>query len=84
MKIVLETPRLFLREITVEDAESVYLLNHDPDVIKYTGDNAFESIEAAKSFINNYDQYKKYGFGRWAVIEKLTSNFIGWKKTVSI
>lgn len=72
---ILETNRLFLREITPDDAETAYLLNLDPEVIKYTGDEPFTSIEEARKFLENYDHYRKYGFGRWAVINKSTEEF---------
>ncbi len=75
---ILETERLFLRELTINDAETVYLLNLDKDVIKYTGDNSFDSVESARQFLTNYDHYKKYGFGRWAVINKPDNEFLGW------
>ena len=75
---ILETERLFLREITVNDAETAYLLNLDTDVIKYTGDKSFDSIESARQFLISYDHYKKYGFGRWAVIRKQDREFLGW------
>ena len=75
---ILETDRLYLRELIIADAESMYLLNLDLDVLKYTGDIPFESIEQAKQFLKNYDHYKKYNFGRWAVIDKKTKDFIGW------
>ena len=78
MKQVLETERLILREHTVDDAENVYNLNLDPEVIKYTGDVAFLRIEEARDFLNNYNHYNKYGFGRWAVIEKATNEYLGW------
>ncbi len=78
MRMMIETTRLLLREMTVDDAENTYLLNLDPDVIKYTGDKPFESIEAAAKFLQGYDHYKIYGFGRWAVVEKSTNNFLGW------
>ena len=55
---ILETDRLYLREMTITDAENAYLLNLDPDVIKYTGDEPFESVENAKMFLANYDHYK--------------------------
>lgn len=77
MKIT-ETERTYLREITKEDAENAYLLNLDPEVIKYTGDVSFESIEEARTFLEGYDHYKKYGFGRWAVIRKSDHRFLGW------
>jgi [ribosomal protein S5]-alanine N-acetyltransferase len=75
---ILETTRLFLREFTTDDAESFYLLNLDPDVVKYTGDPPFQSVEDAMIFLKNYDQYKKYKVGRWAVINKADDEFLGW------
>ena len=78
MKIITTTTRLYLREKTADDAENAYLLNLDPDVIKYTGDPPFESIEAARIFLQNYNHYTKYGFGRWAVIDKENDEYLGW------
>ena len=75
---ILETPRLLLREFRIDDAENAYLLNLDEEVIKYTGDKSFISIEEAKSFLANYNDYKKNGFGRWAVINKVDNEFLGW------
>ena len=56
---ILETERLYLREMTLEDAENLYLLNLDSEVIRYTGDKTFENIENAKMFLEGYDHYKK-------------------------
>ncbi len=75
---VLETKRLYLRRMTVEDAENAYLLNLDPEVIQYTGDDSFESIEVAREFLMNYRHYDEYDFGRWAVIAKDSDEFLGW------
>lgn len=76
--IVLQTERLYLREMTSQDAEMAYLLNSDPEVLKYTGDKAFESVEDARVFLENYAHFKMYGFGRWAVIQKSNNEFLGW------
>lgn len=76
MTKILETPRLYLREMTPEDAESAYLLNLDPEVICYTGDDPFESIEEAREFLGKYESYKNYGFGRWGVILKETDEYL--------
>lgn len=78
MKVVLETERLLLREFILEDAQSMFDLNSDPEVIKYTGDPPFESVEQAKAFLQNYRDYKKNGFGRWAMISQADNEFIGW------
>ena len=78
MKKIIETNRLYLRELTGADIENFYLLNADKDVIKYTGDKAFDSIKDAKSFLENYNPYQEYGYGRWAVIAKSNEEFLGW------
>ncbi len=76
--MIVETERLYLREMVPEDAENAYLLNLDPEVVRYTGDEPFSSIEEARTFLQNYDHYRKYGFGRWAVIRKSDGEFLGW------
>lgn len=75
---ILETPRLVLREMTPDDAEAAFLLNSDPEVLRYTGDEPFESIQEARDFLEKYPSYKTYGFGRWAVILKDTGDYVGW------
>lgn len=70
---VLESPRLVMRPIDVDngDAEAMFALNADPDVVRYTGDGPFASIEAARAFVAAYkDVYAREGFGRWAVVPK--------------
>lgn len=76
--IIIETSRLVLREFELVDAQPMYDLNSDPEVIRYTGDPPFYNVEAAKQFISQYDHYERHGFGRWAVVLKDTGAFIGW------
>ena len=78
MKKILETKRTYLREFLPNDARWFYELNLDPEVVKYTGDPPFESVEQASEFIDNYNQYKVNGYGRWAVCLKQTHEFIGF------
>lgn len=78
MKEILKTERLLLRELNPDDAENFYKLNLNPNVIKYTGNSAFKDIDEAREFLENYQDYKLNGFGRWAVIEKSTNEFLGW------
>lgn len=74
----IETERTFLRQLSTDDASDFYKLNLDEDVLKYTGDKPFANEQAAFDFIQNYDQYKKYGVGRLAVIDKANHDFLGW------
>ena len=78
MKIIGETDRVYLRETSVVDAEFFFDLNNDPEVIKFTGDGAFESVEAARDFLSRYDQFEKYQMGRWAVVSKENEEVLGW------
>ena len=75
---ILETERLRLREMTADDAEFGYLLNLDEEVVRYTGDTAFESVEEARFFMQKYDSYQKFGYGRWGCELKATGELVGW------
>lgn len=78
IKYIFETDRLYLREFIFEDGFHFFHLNNDPDVIKFTGNKPFESLDEANLFIKNYSNYKKNGYGRWAVCLKETNEFLGW------
>jgi ribosomal-protein-alanine N-acetyltransferase len=74
--IVIRTARLTLRNFDPADAADMFEMNSDPAVIKYTGDDPFDSVEAARKFINGYEAYKKYGCGRWTVL--FGGTYAGW------
>jgi ribosomal-protein-alanine N-acetyltransferase len=78
METILETNRLRLRELTLSDAQNFFQLNLDPDVLRYTGDVAFENTKASETFLRNYADYQTNGYGRWAVIDKSSGEFLGW------
>lgn len=78
VKIILNTARCYLREITPDDALIAYELNADPQVIQYTGDEAFDDVATARQFLTQYDHYRRYGFGRWGVIRRDDEAFLGW------
>lgn len=78
MKIILETERLYLREFIKSDGFHFFHLNNDPDVLKYTGNDPFKTLDEATKFIENYPDYKRNGFGRWAVCSKENDVFLGW------
>lgn len=73
-----ETERLHLRKFLETDAGSLYELNRDPEVMKYTGDTAFASETDAREFLQRYNSYALHGYGRWAVTLRPTGKFIGW------
>lgn len=79
MKLITKTNRLYLRELTIDDAIHFFEMNNDDTVIRYTGDVPFASIDAAKTFLDAYQvNYRDYKMGRWAVCLNTTNEMIGW------
>lgn len=75
----LETNRLIMRPFEETDAEGLFLLDSNPEVMKYVGGVVSTEIEQSQQmieFIQN--QYKENGVGRLAVIEKSSNILIGW------
>ena len=70
--------RIYLREMSADDAAQVYELNNDPEVTKYTGEKPFANRSEAEQFLKNYDQYRRNGYGRWAVIRNEDQQWLGW------
>ena len=66
-KIILETERLFLREMSMDDFDALYKVLADKEIMchyPYTFDD-----ERVKSWIErNMKRYADNGFGLWAVI----------------
>lgn len=59
------------------DGSIMFILNDGPKVLQYTGDEQFASMDAAKCFMANYDQYEKYAVGCMSVVLKKTDEVIG-------
>lgn len=79
MIYILQTERLRFREMRPDDAQAMFDLNSDPEVVLYTGDGPFESVEAAKLFLENYQEvYTRVGYARWIVELKSTNEILGW------
>ncbi len=78
-KTLIHTERLLLREITYEDKDELFELHTDPEVQKWTGEPVVESMkEIEEAIAGRHNDYKQYGFGRLATIQKATNEFIGW------
>ncbi len=78
MNVIATTGRLILREMTADDSEHAFKLNSDPEVLRHTGDGPFASVEAARAFLAAYPDYRKNGFGRWAMVRKVDGTWLGW------
>lgn len=78
MDMMLETERLILRKLEETDDERMFLMDSDPEVMKYLG-TPVKSREESQEIIRMIQkQYEENGVGRWAVIEKESGLLIGW------
>ena len=77
--IKLETKRLFLKSITLDDADLIFQLLNSQKWIKYIGDRNIESIEDAKRYIQTkmLPQLAKLGFSVYTLIIKQDNKKIG-------
>lgn len=79
MNTILETDRLLLRDITLDDARSMFRLHSHPAVQEFTGEPVIASMaEMEKAIATRIADYKKYGYGRWATFLKADNQFVGW------
>ncbi|MGU3376062.1 GNAT family N-acetyltransferase [Chryseobacterium sp. M5A1_1a] len=77
MKI--ETKRLILRKFEDADFEQIFLMDSDPEVMKYVGVPVSTDINESKHIVKMIQkQYEENGVGRFAVVEKETGLMIGW------
>jgi RimJ/RimL family protein N-acetyltransferase len=80
MTTKMETRRLLLREMTEDDADLLFALNQNPNVMRYIlGEPPLTTREQALAVLRErvFPQYA-HGLGRWACIEKLSGDFTGW------
>ena len=74
---IIETERLIIREFNMYDIDSLSIILLDQEVMKYSF-RRINSLNDIESFIENcLNNYKKFGFGQWAVINKKNSQLIG-------
>lgn len=73
---MIETARLTLREYKREDFDALHEILSDPETMQHYS-KPFDE-ERTRNWIQwNLENYRKYGFGLWAVILKETGEFIG-------
>jgi RimJ/RimL family protein N-acetyltransferase len=76
----LETQRLRLRLFTHDDVQAMFDLSSDPEVIKYAEAKPIQDLQEAQQRLESgpLSDYKKYGYGRFAVELKETGRVIGF------
>lgn len=75
-QVIIETERLYLRELLFSDFEALCKILQDKEVM-YAYEHAFDKQEVMEWLEKQQNRYKEYGFGLWAVILKETDEMIG-------
>ena len=78
MKLIVETDRLLLREFIEDDAEAFLAFNGDPRVMGPTGEPPPPDLATARRALRDYPDYRRHGYGRWAVVFKPEDRVIGF------
>ncbi len=67
--IVLETERLILRKLSIDDAEFTLELLNEPSFLRYIGDKGVRNLDDARQYILNgpLASYERNGFGLYLV-----------------
>ncbi len=74
--MIIETKRLYFRELEQSDFDSLCLILKDEKAM-YAYEGAFNDSEAHEWLDRQIARYRKYGFGAWAVILKENNELIG-------
>lgn len=74
--MVLETERLYLREMEQSDFHSLCKILQDEETM-YAYEGAFSDNEAREWLDRQIARYQKWGFGLWAVVLKGSGEMIG-------
>ena len=71
---ILETKRLILQQVSIEDAEFILTLLNEPSFIQNIGDRGIRTLDDARAYIVDrlVASYENFGFGMYLVILKET------------
>ena len=64
--MIIETERLFLREMTEDDFHSLYKILADSNIMQHYP-YIFDEGRVRNWIVRNIERYKTFGFGLWAV-----------------
>lgn len=76
--VTLTTERLLLRPWRDADSEPFIALNADPEVCAFYPTDGYSRAESLAQIARIRDEMSQYGFGLWAVEEKISGAFIGY------
>jgi RimJ/RimL family protein N-acetyltransferase len=77
--VIVETPRLYIRELTIDDAEFIFRLVNEPSFLENIGDKGVRNLEDARQFIleGPWASHRERGYGQFLVELKEGGDAIG-------
>lgn len=74
-----ETKRFYLRPLNLGDLRDMFELDVNSEVHRFLGNKPVTHLAQVRQNLEDImSQYSRHGIGRWAVIDKLTGDFLGW------
>lgn len=78
MSLFLDTPRLFLRSLTLDDVKAIHAIRSDPDAMRYIASGPQPDIEVTRERIRKMMDFQRWlGYSLWAVVLKESGEVIG-------
>ena len=76
--LILETERLLLRSLSLDDVEDLFEYASDPEVSKYNSWTVHKSLDDSKRFLNTVvERYKNHELADWGIVHKADKKLIG-------
>jgi RimJ/RimL family protein N-acetyltransferase len=81
VRVILQTPRLTLRQFSRDDADNLFALNSDPEVMRYLTGGRPTPLEELRDevipfHLGVYERLDR--LGTWAAESRATGEFLGW------
>lgn len=76
---MIETQRLLLRKLTLDDLDGLFSILSDPQVSRYAGTGQPATFEETrKALLSIIAHWERHGFGRWGIVDSQSNQLIGY------
>lgn len=73
------TPRLILRPWAIEDAETLYHILQEKDILRYFPNPTSPALDRLERYIARHQaHWQARGYGHWAVVSREDGQVLGW------
>lgn len=76
--VIAETPRLLLREFTLNDVAALAEILIDPEVMEFSTNGPCTEDDTRKFIDGCLESYREHGFGQWGIVDSPSGAIIGF------